>query len=50
MDCELKRKFGMEGELEVVGSRATWRIACRMLMRKDDRKKWDRNLVSNGRG
>ena len=23
--CELKRKFGMEGELEVVGSHATWR-------------------------
>ena len=23
--CELERKFGMEGELEVVGSRATWR-------------------------
>ena len=24
-NCELKRKFGMERELEVVGSRTTWR-------------------------
>ena len=36
----MKRKFGEEGELVVVGSHATGRIACGMFMRKDGGKKW----------
>ena len=37
--CVLKRKFGMEGELEVVDSHATWRNCMRIFMRKDGRKR-----------
>ena len=43
----MKRKFGVEGELEVVGSHATWRN-CMWDMRNDGKKKWERNLVSSG--
>ena len=42
------KEVGMDGELEV-GSRATWRNCVRMFMRKDGRKKWERNLVRQER-
>ena len=50
MCCKLNRKFGVEGELEVVGSRAYGGIVCGMFIRKDERKKWDRNRASSGIG
>ena len=45
-----KRKFGMEGELEVVGSRATWRNCVQDVHEEGWQEKWERNLVPSDIG
>ena len=46
--CGLKRIFGVEGELEVVGSRETWRNCVRYVHEEGWQEEVRGNLVSSG--